>query len=477
MRARAIREALSAIDKDAVEALQALCTKHGIAEAPSTEVIQRPPVTAGPTVTAPAIPPPAHTPIQFDWIAAYRQLRDPTCPFSDTGSNLARRDYYMATNRIRESVIRRFRRFVGNLEHLLLPSSGAIRTEQAYRAIQDTARRAAESDNATRAYEIRQALEDINKLTIKELDELTRKYGGLDALSTEATRTTPATQAMQRPPATAGSSVTVASTTVARPVRLELLVPAHPIALAVNPAFPEPAGGLVHVTDVPGPPPASGLPGPSLSGAAGAKAGDPGHGRLDPPATVSGATAAQPAATEATVTPSLSGTSSFWLQPVDPAPTLAPPPPPSAPGRAGAGAVASPPAADPWGHSTAGEGRRAAAGRRRPLVRAPVPAARSWTPGRNALRCCRPAHRRGGRAPRRPASSGRPRAPSSSRSRTARRWPGSTQSSRFGPAAPGRSAGPPRSGERCSTTSTGSTPSSSRPPRPWPTSTGARLRR
>ena len=39
---------------------------------------------------------------------------------------------------------------------------------------------------------------------------------------------------------------------------------------------------------------------------------------LHRPATVSGATAAQPAATGNIVTPALGGTSSFWLQPVDP---------------------------------------------------------------------------------------------------------------------------------------------------------------
>ena len=48
------------------------------------------------------------------------------------------------------------------------------------------------------------------------------------------------------------------------------------------------------------------------------------------------------------------------------------------------------------------------------------------------------------------------------------------------PAVPTRSAGPPRGGARCSTTSTGSTTPprwTPRPPWPWPTSTGARLRR
>ena len=153
-----------------------------------------------------------------------------------------------------------------------------------------------------------------------------------------------AMQAVQRPPPTAGSSVIVASTAVAVASRLDIPAPAHPIVVAVNPAFPLPAGGLVQATDVPGPPSASSLPGPFLSEATGAQVGDLWRGWLDPPATVSGATAAHPAATETIVSPSLGEISSFWLQPVDPAP----PPPPSTPERAGAGAGAPPTGADPW---------------------------------------------------------------------------------------------------------------------------------
>ena len=52
----------------------------------------------------------------------------------------------------------------------------------------------------------------------------------------------------------------------------------------------------------------------------GAHAGDLGRGWLDPPATASGTTATDPAATEAIVTPSLGETSSFWLQSADPGP-------------------------------------------------------------------------------------------------------------------------------------------------------------
>ena len=89
-----------------------------------------------------------------------------------------------------------------------------------------------------------------------------------------------------------------------------------------------PIGNLTHVPGVPGLPPASGLPGPSLSEAADALASDlarfrldPPAGpslseaadalasdlarfRLDPPATVSGTTAAHPSATGTIVTPS-----------------------------------------------------------------------------------------------------------------------------------------------------------------------------
>ena len=123
---------------------------------------------------------------------------------------------------------------------------------------------------------------------------------------------------MLRPPATAGPPVTVASTTVPPPSQFDIPGPAYPIVAPLNPAYTESAGGLVHATDVPGPPPVSGLPGPSHSEATGAEAGDLGRWWLHRPATVSGATAAQPAATGNIVTPALGGTSSFWLQPVDP---------------------------------------------------------------------------------------------------------------------------------------------------------------
>ena len=336
-----IREALHAIDTDAVEELQAMCRKHSAIAAPPTQAMQPPPVTAGPSVTVPAIPSPAHAPVQLDWIAAYRQLRELTRYFSDTGRFPARRDFDKVARRITASVTHWFTEFGGDSRNLVPSSRSLTRAEQMYHAIQDMARRAEQSDNAALVRNIRMALDSVNRNTSWYLNELARKYGALDVLSIQATQTMQATyatqvmqvmqvtqtvqatyatqvmqvmQAMQRPP------VTVASTTAAPFGRLDIPGPAHRIVPGVDPAFPEPAGGFVHATDMPGPCAASGLPGPSDSETTGAEAGGLWRGWLDRPATVSGTTAAQPAATEAIVTPALGGTSSFWLQPVDPVP-------------------------------------------------------------------------------------------------------------------------------------------------------------
>ena len=144
-----------------------------------------------------------------------------------------------------------------------------------------------------------------------EWENLTMTYGALDAL---------ATQAMQLPPATGAPPAAVPSTTMPPIEELHLSDPPHPIVPRLDLAFPEPAGGLVHATDIPGPPPASSLPGPSVSEATGAEAGGLGRGRIDSPATASGATPAHPAASETIVTPTLAGTPPFWLQPFEPVP-------------------------------------------------------------------------------------------------------------------------------------------------------------
>ena len=314
------------------------------------------------------MPPPAHAPTRFDWITAFRQLRGLARQFLEVRWDRVHADFRAASYCVSKSVMYRFGKLGGHAEHLLALPSGVTKPELAYRAIEDMARRATESGDVMRAAEIRGVLKALDHIVTREIEKLTTKHGVLDALSTQATRamqtmqtmqttqtmqtlqttqttqttqtmqtlqtlqTMLATQAVQRPPVrvgpttsatppgTAGWPVIVATTTVAPPGRLDISVPPHPIVVAVNPAFPEPAGGLVHATGVSGPPPASGLSGPSLCEATGAEAGDLGRGRLDPPATVSGATAAHPAATETIVTPSLGETSSLWLQPIDPVP-------------------------------------------------------------------------------------------------------------------------------------------------------------
>ena len=317
-RAREIREALGTIDKRAVEALQALTTKHGIPESPFNQAVQQPPAAAEPTMAVTAIPPPAHTPGQTDWIVAYRQLRGLARQYSNAGQALAHANARSAIDRVAKYVAHRLTKFGRDAKRRIPHTSDATKLEQAYGAIQGMLRQAEESHDAARADPIRQALEQIRRYTTGQIDTLTRKYGALDALSNQATQATQATQAMLRPTATAGPPVTVASMTVPPPGQFNIPVPAYPIVAPLNPAYTESAGGLVHATVVPGPPPVSGLPGPSHSEATVAEAGGLGRGRLDPPATVSGATAAQPASTGNIVTPALRGTSSFWLQPVDP---------------------------------------------------------------------------------------------------------------------------------------------------------------
>ena len=206
----------------------------------------------------------------------------------------------------------------------------------------DMAQQAADSNNPGRAREIREALASVDQSTTRAVDNLTRKYGAFDVLSTQTTQVIQAMQAMQAtqamqtmqtmqtmramqlPPPTAGSSVTVASTTVAPPVRWGTTIAEHRIERMANPTFPQPPGGLVHTTGVPGPPPASGLPGPSFTEAAGTEAADLGRWRLDQPTTAPGSAAVEPVAAEAFVTPSLGEMSSFWLQPFEPVPAPGP---------------------------------------------------------------------------------------------------------------------------------------------------------
>ena len=264
---------------------------------------------------------PAHTTIQSDWIPAYRQLRTLHRDFRHIGGDAVHADIHAAADRITLTVMRRFERLGGNPEHLH-SRPDVSKTEQAYRAIEAMSRRARKSHDVSRAGEIRKVLETINEFATRVLAGLTAKYGPLDDLFIQPAQTM-GRPPMQLPsativptspgalPAPIGPPVRVPPTTVATPVRLDIPVPAHRVAPGVDPAFPEPVGGLVHATGVPGPPPTSSLPGSLRS-----ETGGIGHATLEQPAT----TAEQPTTTEAIFTPSLAGPSSFWLQPADPVP-------------------------------------------------------------------------------------------------------------------------------------------------------------
>ena len=296
-RAVEIREALDVISTCANEDLQRLSVKFGITDAPFAQVIPRPP---------------ARTAIQSEVIPVYRMLRGLAIRFMVLGWNRARSDFHAAAGQISQIVLRRFVTLGGNPAHLISLPSGATRTEQAYLAIERIARRAAGSVGAVQASYARKDLKAIDRVMSRELRRLTFMYGALDALSTQTTPPTRATQAMRLAPMQL-PSLTDASTAVPPAVRLE--IPGSPphITPQITPGFHdyESAGGLVHTTDVLDSPPASRLSEPSLS-----EAGDLERGRLGHPAT----TAEQPATTGAIVTPAPAGPSSFWLAPVDPWP-------------------------------------------------------------------------------------------------------------------------------------------------------------
>ena len=212
-----------------------------------------------------------------------------------------------ALERIFDRLLYQFKRFGGTREELARSRGYRTTTHRAYFALRDRVREATCDNNIAQATEIRKALDAVGMGAIAEYQWLTATCNLVEFPPTLAWLRPP----MQRPPETGGSPVTAASLSVALAARLDISGPAHHIAPEVTLGFPHPAGGLVHATDVPGPPPASSLPGPSLS-----QAGDLGRARLGPPAT----TAGQPTATGAIVAPTLAGPSSFWLQPANPWP-------------------------------------------------------------------------------------------------------------------------------------------------------------
>ena len=356
LRAKWIRAALDAIDEFLFENLRALCEKYEISAAPFNRPIPRLTTTIGPTVTVASIPPPGHAINQSNWIPVYRHLVSLEHHFERMGWQPALGDFYLAVDHMTQSVMRRFRKLDGNPAHLLPLPQGVTMAEQKYRALVDMLGQAEESDAATQGPGIRHALKELHDLATMEWVTLTTKYGALDGMSnTMQQPPMPLTSATGVPtmsgalPVTIGPPVSIPPMTAPPPGRLNIPFPEYPITVVEDLALLEPAAGsLVHTTGVPGPPLASGLPGPSLADAT-AEAGDLGPWTLGPPTAAN--TAAQPVAIETIVTPSLAGTTSFWLQPAGPLPV--PGAVPVDPGLHHAGGTVRPPPVATTASSTA----------------------------------------------------------------------------------------------------------------------------
>ena len=244
------------------------------------------------------VPEPKVSTCQF--LAVFYRL----CKLRNRFAGLRRLAMLEAVEGVLERIFRRlFYQFdlFGGTAEILARTEDPTSMGRVYFALVDLGFAARRDNKIELATEIHKAVDAITAGAIGEYQWLSRTYNLGEFTPTLAFQRPP----MQRPP------VTVAAPSVALAGRLDIPGPAHRIAPEVTLAFPQPAGGFVHATDVPGPPPASGLPGPSL-----AKAGDLGRARLDQPATAVG----QPTTTEANVTPALAGPSSFWLQPANPLP-------------------------------------------------------------------------------------------------------------------------------------------------------------
>ena len=156
--------------------MQALRTNYEIDIVPSTLTMQRPPATAPPTLTID----------QSNWLSFYTQLRSLTNCFvkldwqpahADLGT-----DFKRAVDSVTQHVYRRFKSVGGNLETLTPNSRGTTMAKQRYQALVDMLHQAEESDNTTRAREIRQALEFIHDHSTNIRSKLTTKYGALEDL-------------------------------------------------------------------------------------------------------------------------------------------------------------------------------------------------------------------------------------------------------------------------------------------------------
>ena len=145
-------------------------------------------------------PPQAAAP-ESDFPAVYRRLRDLGNHYQRLSQPAIVSSFESALARICDRLWFQFEMFGGNSEELVQRPAGITRPEQAYLALQDMARQAERDDNIAQAARIREALDAIGTGATEELQLLFTRYDLCEA---------PSAQAMQWPPATTGSTVTVA---------------------------------------------------------------------------------------------------------------------------------------------------------------------------------------------------------------------------------------------------------------------------
>ena len=298
-------------------------------------------------------------------------------------------DFEGAIERISNRLLYQLEMFGGNTEDLARLGGGFTTADLAFIALRRMATETEYDDKVALADAIREALDVIRTGIIEEFQWLSTKYNLAEVAGTESPDLG---RGRLDPPAT------VPGTTAAHPAATGVTVTpslAGPTAFWLQPANPVPAPGSV--------------PFDSRLYYAGETV------RPLPVATAPSSTAAHPAATGATVTPSLGEPSAFRLQPADPVPApgtasttdpglfdvreierllgmgegvshQAPLPPPSAAGRTGAGAVAPPPGADPWHIRPPGMSGGPDPVAFGPWPAPPAPAPESCTPRRCALR-------------------------------------------------------------------------------------------
>ncbi|MCY4563574.1 MAG: hypothetical protein OXE40_03740 [Gammaproteobacteria bacterium] len=181
---RKIWNALVECGKRTNEKFQALNEKYGKGVTPSTGAKRRMRGAFPPQAVAAANLLTVREIEQFDWVAEYRQALSLSRYYHRQDAQETHYDFLSACNRIGGLVKYRCNELDISIEGPFLWESGAPNlTEQRYRAIVDTARRAADSNQHKLAEACKQAWLSLHRSTIRVLTPLRVKYGPLETLA------------------------------------------------------------------------------------------------------------------------------------------------------------------------------------------------------------------------------------------------------------------------------------------------------